>query len=54
MKIQKNEKSAPIGSNIPTVQKLKTDFEKKLNFENAKVFKEIFGVKTSGNKLTQK
>jgi hypothetical protein len=45
MKIQKNEKPAPINSNTSTDQKHNTDFEKKLLIENAKIFKQIYGVR---------
>jgi len=45
MKTQKNEKATPINLNAPTSQKHNIDLEKKLNLENAKVFKQIFGVR---------
>jgi hypothetical protein len=45
MKTPKNEKATPINLNAQNSQKRKTDFEKKLFLENAKVFKQIFGVR---------
>jgi hypothetical protein len=45
MKTQKKEKSTRININSPTSQKHNTDLEKKLYLENAKVFKQIFGIR---------
>ena len=44
MKTQKKEKPSSIISNTSTPKKHNIDFEKKLNLENTKAFKQIFGV----------
>lgn len=45
MKRQEKEKPTLINSNASTARKLNINFEKKLYLENAKVFKQIFGVR---------